>query len=160
MAAASAHAESPTEVIVKGQRFSAYSGDAVFSRVDLDADEIQRGASLDQALKQAAQAALFRRSSSQTANPTVQGMSLRAIGPSGAGRALVTLDGIPQNDPFGGWVIWAGIPSQGLASAHVVRGAGGGAYGAGALTGVVDLSLTPPQTLRPYVEASVDDHGG
>ena len=160
MVAVSAQAEAPTEVIVKGQRFSAYSGDAVFSRVDLDADDLKRGASLDQVLKQSAQAALFRRSSSLTANPTVQGMSLRAIAPSGAGRALVTLDGIPQNDPFGGWVIWAGIPSEGLASAHVVRGAGGGAYGAGALTGVVDLSLTPPQALRPYIEARIDDHGG
>ena len=164
MMAASAHAEAPadapTEVIIHGQRFAAYSGDAVFSRIDLDADEIQRGASLDQSLKQSGQAALFRRSSSLTANPTVQGMSLRAIAPSGAGRALVMLDGIPQNDPFGGWVIWAGIPSEGLASAHVVRGAGGGAYGAGALTGVVDLSLTPPGALHPYVDASIDDHGG
>lgn len=153
-------AEAPIEIIIYGQRFPAYSGDAVFSRVDLTGEDLKRGASLDQTLKQSAQAALFRRSSSLTANPTVQGMSLRAIAPSGAGRALVTLDGIPQNDPFGGWVIWAGIPSQGLASAHVVRGAGGGAYGAGALTGVVDLSLTPPAALRPYVAASVDDHGG
>jgi len=158
--AVSAHAEAPTEVIVQGQRFAAYSGDAVFSRVDLTGDDLTRGASLDQTLKQSAQAALFRRSSSLTANPTVQGMSLRAIAPSGAGRALVTLDGIPQNDPFGGWVIWAGIPSEGLASAHVVRGAGGGAYGAGALTGVVDLSLTPPAALQSYVEAGADDHGG
>jgi outer membrane receptor protein involved in Fe transport len=160
LVAVSAHAEAPTEVIVQGQRFPPYSGDAVFSRVDLTGDDLAGGASLDQTLKQSAQAALFRRSSSLTANPTVQGMSLRAIAPSGAGRALVTLDGIPQNDPFGGWVIWAGIPSQGLASAHVVRGAGGGAYGAGALTGVVDLSLTSPAALRPYAEASVDDHGG
>jgi vitamin B12 transporter len=155
-----AKAEKPTEIIVHGRRFAAYSGDAIFSRVDLNADQLKRGASLDQVLKQTAQASLFRRSSSLTANPTVQGMSLRAIAPSGAGRALVTLDGIPQNDPFGGWVIWAGIPSEGLASAHVVRGAGGGAYGAGALTGVVDLSLTPPAALRPYVDVSADDHGG
>lgn len=160
LTAVSAHAKAPTEVIVQGQRFPPYSGDAVFSRVDLAGDDLTRGASLDQTLKQSAQAALFRRSSSLTANPTVQGLSLRAIAPSGAGRALVTLDGIPQNDPFGGWVIWAGIPVEGLSSAHVVRGAGGGAYGAGALTGVADLSLTPPAALRPYVEASVDDHGG
>jgi outer membrane receptor protein involved in Fe transport len=160
LVAASAYAEVPTEVIIQGQRLPTYSGDAVFSRVDLYADEIKREASLDQALKQSAQAALFRRSSSLTANPTVQGLSLRAIAPSGAGRALVTLDGIPQNDPFGGWVIWAGIPAEGLASAHVVRGAGGGAYGAGALTGVVDLSLVPPEALRPYVETDIDGHGG
>lgn len=168
LAVVSAHAETtiekpaavPEEIIVHGRRFAAYSGDTVFSRVDLTADEIGRAAAPDQILKQAVQASLFRRSSSLTANPTVQGLSLRAIAPSGAGRALVTLDGIPQNDPFGGWVIWAGIPTEGLSSAHVVRGAGGGAYGGGALTGVVDLSLTPPAALHPYVEASIDDHGG
>ncbi|WP_303828625.1 TonB-dependent receptor [Asticcacaulis taihuensis] len=158
--AVAAHAEPPTEVIVQGQRFAPYSGDAVFSRVDLTGTQLTGGASLDQVLKQTAQASLFRRSSSLTANPTVQGMSLRAIAPSGAGRALVTLEGIPQNDPFGGWVIWPGIPTEGLSSAHVVRGAGGGAYGAGALTGVVDLSLVPPQALRPYIQASIDNHDG
>ncbi|MDV6332279.1 TonB-dependent receptor [Asticcacaulis sp. 201] len=149
--------EVPTEVVVVGQRFPAYAGDAVFSRIDITADQIDQSASLDQALKQASQAALFRRSSSLTANPTVQGMSLRAIAPSGAGRTLITLDGIPQNDPFGGWVIWAGLPTNALAGAHIVRGAGGGAYGAGALTGVIDVSLVPPQALRPYAEVSVSD---
>src|SRR6202008_3043473 len=73
------------------------------------------------------------------ANPTTQGLSLRAIAPSGAGRALVTLDGAPQNDPFGGWVIWSALPPEGLAGVNIVRGAGAGPYGAGALTGVVAL---------------------
>ncbi|HKR87516.1 MAG TPA: TonB-dependent receptor, partial [Phenylobacterium sp.] len=72
-----------------------------------------------------------------------QGLSLRAIAPSGAGRALVTLDGAPQNDPFGGWVIWSSLPPEGLAGAAVVRGAGAGPYGAGALTGVVALQERP-----------------
>jgi outer membrane receptor protein involved in Fe transport len=51
----------------------------------------------------------------------------------------VTLDGAPQNDPFGGWVIWSALPPEGLDGATVVRGAGAGPYGAGALTGVVAL---------------------
>jgi outer membrane receptor protein involved in Fe transport len=51
----------------------------------------------------------------------------------------VTLDGAPQNDPFGGWVIWSALPPEGLEGATVVRGAGAGPYGAGALTGVVTL---------------------
>jgi outer membrane receptor protein involved in Fe transport len=66
-------------------------------------------------------------------------VSLRAIAGSGASRALVTLDGAPQNDPFGGWVIWSALPSEAIASAELVRGAGSGPYGAGALTGVVRL---------------------
>ena len=155
--ATTAQAEAPTEVIIRAHRFSAYAGDAAFSRVDISREALQRGAAADQTLKDAAQASLFRRSSSLTANPTVQGMSLRAIAPSGAGRALVTLDGIPQNDPFGGWVIWAALPTEALSSAHIVRGAGGGAYGAGTLTGVVDLSLVPPQALQPYAEVSLSD---
>jgi hypothetical protein len=41
---------------------------------------------------------LFRRNSSRTANPTTQGVTLRNFGPSGTGRTLVLLDGIPLND--------------------------------------------------------------
>lgn len=51
----------------------------------------------------------------------------------------MTLDGVPQNDPFGGWVIWSSLPSEDIAGAEIVRGAGAGPYGAGALTGVIAL---------------------
>ncbi len=98
---------------------------------------------------------LFRRTSSAAANPTTQGISLRSIAGSGAGRALVTLDGVPQNDPFGGWVIWTALPTEAIEGASVVRGAGAGPYGAGALTGVVTLDeLSRPGSL------SVDAEGG
>ena len=143
----------PTEVIVHSSRLSAYQGDRAFASVSLDRNALD-GASLDQSLKREVQAALFRRQSSLTANPTVQGIGLRAIGPSGAGRALVTLDGVPQNDPFGNWVVWAALPDDGITHAHVVKGAGGGAYGAGALTGVIDLSLQPPQPGASFASAT------
>ncbi|HWU48406.1 MAG TPA: hypothetical protein VN042_00915 [Asticcacaulis sp.] len=39
-------------------------------------------------------------------------------------RTLETLDGVPQNDPFGNWVIWAAIPQIGLSHVHVARGVG------------------------------------
>jgi vitamin B12 transporter len=94
---------------------------------------------LDDALATAPGFSLFRRTSSLGANPTTQGVSLRGIAGSGASRALVTLDGVPQNDPFGGWVIWTGLPVEAISGATVVRGAGAGPYGAGALTGVVAL---------------------
>ena len=58
----------------------------------------------DDALRQVASFSLFRRTSSLVAQPTTQGVSLRGIGPSGQSRTLVLLDGIPFNDPFGGWV--------------------------------------------------------
>jgi outer membrane receptor protein involved in Fe transport len=126
-------------VVVRAARLSPAPTDPVFSIVRLKAADLQASPRLDEALKAVPGASLFRRTSSLSANPTSQGLSLRAIAPSGAGRALVTLDGIPQNDPFGGWVIWTALPPEGLSGASVVRGAGAGAYGAGALTGVVAL---------------------
>ncbi|RPI21327.1 MAG: Plug domain-containing protein, partial [Acidobacteria bacterium] len=65
---------------------------------------------LDDLLRSVPGFSLFRRSSSLVAHPTTQGVSLRGIGPSGAGRSLVLFDGIPLNDPVGGWVYWNRIP--------------------------------------------------
>ncbi|MEJ0028327.1 MAG: TonB-dependent receptor [Rhizomicrobium sp.] len=115
-------------------------GNAAFSVVTLGAADIRGATELDRALGQVPGLSLFRRDSSLSANPTTQGLSLRSIAPSGAGRALVTLDGVPQNDPFGGWVIWSSLPPEDIGGAEIVRGAGAGPYGAGALTGVVALS--------------------
>nr|WP_243846390.1 TonB-dependent receptor [Rhizomicrobium palustre] len=114
-------------------------GARAFSAVTLDTRALAAAPQLDVALSQVPGLSLFRRNSSLSANPTTQGVSLRAIAPSGAGRALVTLDGVPQNDPFGGWVIWSALPPEDIAEAEVVRGAGAGPYGAGALTGVIGL---------------------
>jgi hypothetical protein len=55
---------------------------------------------------------LFRRSSSLSSHPTAQGVSLRGIGPSGVSRSLVLIDGVPFNDPFGGWVYWTPWPAK------------------------------------------------
>lgn len=127
------------ELVVRGARLPPAAGDPAFSIVRLEGEDLARSRRLDEVLSQAPGASLFRRTSSLAANPTTQGLSLRAIAPSGAGRALVTLDGVPQNDPFGGWVIWTALPAEGVAAVDVVRGAGAGAYGAGALTGTVSL---------------------
>ena len=76
----------------------------------------------DDLLRQLPEFSLFRRSSSLSAHPTSQGVSLRGIGPSGVSRSLVLLDGVPFNDAFGGWVCWTALPME---SAHreVVNGA-------------------------------------
>ncbi|SDS07673.1 TonB-dependent receptor [Opitutus sp. GAS368] len=94
---------------------------------------------LDGALRSVPGFSLFRRSDSLTANPTAQGVSLRGLGPSGASRSLVLLDGVPLNDPFGGWVIWSKVPRESLAGAELVRGGGATAWGNAALGGVVQL---------------------
>jgi outer membrane receptor protein involved in Fe transport len=126
-------------VVVYPPRLKPLGGEAVFSAVQIKPDVLKQTPRLDQALESAPGVSLFRRTSSLSANPTTQGVSLRAIAGSGAGRALVTLDGAPVNDPFGGWVIWTALPSEGIEGANIVRGAGAGPYGAGALTGVIAL---------------------
>lgn len=126
-------------VVVEAPRLPSLAGQEAFSTATYDARALGGQARLDDVLKTTPGVSLFRRTGSDAANPTIQGLSLRAVAPSGAGRALVTLDGAPQNDPFGGWVIWTGLPGEGLSGATIVRGAGAGPYGAGALTGVVAL---------------------
>lgn len=127
------------DVVVTAARLPPAAGDAAFSVIRLDERVLGRATRLDEALATVPAVSLFRRTSSLGANPTTQGISLRAIAPSGAGRTLVTLDGVPLNDPFGGWVIWSQVAPESLASVDIVRGAGAGPYGAGALTGVIAL---------------------
>ncbi len=125
--------------MVQAARLPSAPGDRAFSIVKINPQILVVSERLDEALASAPQFSLFRRTSSLGANPTTQGVSLRAIAGSGASRALVTLDGVPQNDPFGGWVIWTALPPEAISSASLVLGAGAGPYGAGALTGVVKL---------------------
>src|SRR4030095_3445806 len=83
---------------------------AVLSREDLSTTA---ALTVDDALRQIPGFSLFRRSGSRTANPTSQGVSLRGVGASGASRAVVLADGIPINDPFGGWVLLGRGPRGG-----------------------------------------------
>lgn len=123
------------------------------------ADDFRASPSLviDDALRSDPSFSLFRRSGSLTANPTAQGVSLRGLGPSGASRSLVLLDGVPLNDPFGGWVAWTKLPKLSLASAEIVRGGGSGAWGSSALGGAVQLLTRPPDGDRASVETFVGD---
>ena len=125
--------------MVRAARLPDPTGEAAVSVTHVDPAALAEATTLDDALKTAPGFSLYRRTSTLGANPTTQGASLRAIAGSGASRALVTLDGVPQNDPFGGWVIWSALPSETVGAARIVRGAGSGPYGAGALTGVVQL---------------------
>lgn len=109
-----------------------------------DADALQAPLAVDRALRADPAFSLFRRSDSLAANPTAQGVSLRGLGPSGASRSLVLLDGVPLNDPFGGWVQWAQLPTFALAGAEVRPGGGSAAWGNAALGGVIALTSAPP----------------
>ena len=132
-------ASADVETIVVTARPPDPVGNSAFSVVKVDAATLHALDQIDRALEQIPGLSTFRRDSCLSANPTTQGVSLRSIAPSGASRTLVTLDGVPQNDPFGGWVLWCSLPPEDIQGAEVVRGAGAGPYGAAALTGTIAL---------------------
>lgn len=103
---------------------------------------------LDDALRQHAGFELFRRSSSNIANPTSQGVSLRGLGSTAASRTLVLETGVPSNDPFGGWIHWDALPRKALDSIDIASGGGSDLYGSSALGGVVDVLPARPTTGR------------
>lgn len=147
-------------VVVTGARLPPSPADAAFSVIAVSPQDLASTPRLDQVLETSPGASLYRPGSSAGANPTTQGVSLRSIAPSAAGRALVTLDGVPQNDPFGGWVIWSSLPAESLGDIRLVRGAGAGPYGAGALTGVVDLQERQMAPGGVAGEVSAGSRGG
>ncbi|HEX6218395.1 MAG TPA: TonB-dependent receptor [Sphingomicrobium sp.] len=108
----------------------------------LGADRLANSASgqLDQVLKEAAGLQLFRRSDARSGHPTSQGVTMRALGGNASSRALLLLDGVPQADPFGGWVNWPAYDPASLAEVRIIRGGGSVAAGPGALAGVIDMT--------------------
>ncbi len=108
----------------------------VLSRQDLAASG---SVTLDARLRQVPGFATFRRTDSRTANPTTQGVSLRGVGASGASRAVVLADGVPLNDPFGGWIYWDRVPNTSIEAVEVLQGGASDLYGTGALGGVIHI---------------------
>ena len=64
---------------------------------------------------------------------------MRGLGGNASSRALILLDGVPQIDPFGGWVSWPRSIRGGSGCVRVTRGGGSGATGPGALAGTIEL---------------------
>ena len=131
-----------TEIVVHEARLDPSPGREAFAVTTVGKDALDRAAAprLDDVLKSVPGVTLFRRTSSLVAHPTIQGVSLRGIGPNGAGRALVMLDGVPQNDPFGGWIYWSALPTSRIAEVNVIRGGGAGSWGNAALAGTILLT--------------------
>jgi outer membrane receptor protein involved in Fe transport len=55
------------------------------------------------------------------------------------------LDGIPLNDPFGGWVYWDKVPLESVERIEVTRGGGSGVWGNYALGGVINIITRRPE---------------
>ncbi len=123
----------------------------ILSAPDLEATAAFR---IDDILRQVPGFSLFRRTTSRTANPTTQGVSLRGLGASGASRALVLSDGFPLNDPFGGWVYWDRTPRESIGSIEVASGGASHLYGSDALGGVINMIREPVDRNQVSLEAA------
>ncbi|MFL6259651.1 MAG: TonB-dependent receptor plug domain-containing protein [Thermoanaerobaculia bacterium] len=134
-------------LVVTAARSQERLTDAVAPTSVLTREDLARspGLTLDEQLRQIPGFSLLRRSSSLTAHPTSQGVSLRGLGPSGASRTLVLFDGVPLNDPFGGWVYWNRLPLSGLESVEMARGSLSQLYGSAAMGGAIQLLPRAPR---------------
>jgi vitamin B12 transporter len=150
MWAAPAAAQSEEEIVVTGRGLGAGVGESVYGAAVLDRARLTGSASgrLDELLKEVPGFQLFRRSDARSANPTSQGATLRALGGNASSRALLLLDGVPQTDPFGGWISWPAYDPERLGAVRVVRGGGSGVNGPGALAGTIELESAYPSEVR------------
>ncbi len=135
-------------VVVSAYRSPLASADSPASTRVMTAQDLQRAAavSLDDKLRSVPGFELFRRSSSLVANPTTEGVSLRGLGSTAASRSLVIFDGIPMNDPYGGWIHWGEIPALVIESVEVVRGGASDLYGSSAIGGVISVLPVRPRS--------------
>jgi outer membrane receptor protein involved in Fe transport len=143
-------AQASPDIVVTGRGLGTAAGEEVFDTVVIDRDRLAGSASgrVEEVLRDVPGFQLFRRSDSRSANPTSQGATLRALGGNASSRVLLLLDGVPQTDPFGGWVSWPAFHPERLGEARVTRGGGSGVQGPGALAGTIELASATPAQLR------------
>lgn len=129
------------EIVVTGQPLPASIGEAAYDVAVVERDRIVATASgrIEDVLRDVAGLTQFRRSDARSANATSQGATLRGLGGNASSRALLVLDGVPQSDPFGGWITWPAYAPERLGSVRVTRGGGSGTYGSGALAGTIEM---------------------
>lgn len=155
-------------ITVTGRGLADVPGDAALSLVVIGRDRILNTGSnrLESVLADIAGQQQFRRSDSRSANATSQGVTLRGLGGNASSRALLVLDGVPQADPFGGWVAFPAFATGRLNRIRVTRGGGSGYWGPGALAGTIELETVGADALERFVgstafgsRASVDAQG-
>ena len=129
-------------IVVTGQALPTPKAERVYDVQRISRRQIEQSPSheLDQLLKEIPGLQLFRRSDARSGHPTSQGVTLRALGGNASSRALLVLDGVPQSDPFGGWVNWPAYDPEDLAEIRVIRGGGSVTNGPGALAGMIEMT--------------------
>lgn len=138
----------------------------VVSALDQTDIESRPGLDLDDRLRDVPGFSLFRRASSLVAHPTTQGISLRGLASSGTSRTLVLLDGLPMNDPFGGWVYWTRFNPDLLERIEISHEPSTSIFGDRAMGGVISVFTPTPEgrhfsgALEAGNAGVVDLHGG
>jgi iron complex outermembrane recepter protein len=132
-------------IVITGLRLPRPVRDVPAAVTVIDRAEIDRSPHrlTDDLLRTLPSVGTFRRSSSLIADPTSQGLNLRGVGPSAVSRALVLRDGVPINDPFGGWVYWRAISPLGIERIEAAPSGASALFGDFALGGVVQMISRP-----------------
>lgn len=144
----------PAEIVVTARALPAPAAERLLGVTRIGSEQLQEagGQGAEQVLRSAAGVILFRRSDARSGQPTSQGVTLRALGGNAASRALLVLDGVPQSDPFGGWINWPAYDPASLAEVRVVRGGGSVADGPGALAGTIHMTSLDSSETRATVD--------
>jgi len=132
-------------IVVTGLRLPRPIHDVPAAVTVIDRDQLRRSPQTlaDDLVRMSPAVGTFRRSSSEIADPTSQGLNLRGVGPSGVSRALVLRDGVPVNDPFGGWVYWRAISPLAIERIEIVPSGASALFGNFALGGVMQVISRP-----------------
>lgn len=149
-------------IIVTGRGLPQSPATPAYGTQEIGRDRVTTAASgrVEDVLSAAAGFQQFRRSDSRSANPSAQGVTLRALGGNATSRALLVLDGVPMADPFFGYIPFSAIAPERLDSIQITRGGGTGAFGSGSVAGVVDMTSADADTLGlANASALVNDRG-
>ena len=159
---ADAESEQPAPIVVTGEGLADTPGSPAYATREIPREQILTAASgrIEDVLLGVAGFQQYRRSDSRSSNPSAQGATLRSLGGNATSRALVLLDGVPMADPFFGYIPFNAIVPERLERITVTRGGGSGPFGAGALTGTIELETANAATLGPVSgRALVNDRG-
>jgi outer membrane receptor protein involved in Fe transport len=140
------------EIVVLGSGLPLPPGTPAYGSSVIDHARLDNEASdrVENVLKDVAGFQQFRRSDSRSANPSAQGVTLRALGGNASSRALVLLDGVPLADPFFGYIPFTALSGDRLSGVRITRGGGSGPFGAGAVAGTVELVSATRADLPEY----------
>jgi len=151
-------AEDLPELTVMTERFDAREG-GLLAEWNRESIITSSPRTLDELLAAEPSFSLYRRQSAMFGNPTSAGVSLRNTGASAASRTLVLLDGIPQNDPFGGWVQWARYDPATIDSVRITSSEEAAVWGNQSPAGAIQIAGSDPFQKRHVLRAAGGSHG-